>query len=202
MSAWVVTGSLAALVALTAPLPLAAHEGGSAAGLLNGLHHPISGADHVLAMVAVGIWGAQLGPPAIWVLPVTFPVVMAFGGMVGLLGVRIPGVEVGIGLSALLLGLMVAFERRPDLRGAVVLVGIFAIFHGHAHGAELPEGQSGVLYSIGFVASTGTLHALGIGLGLIHKWESGRSALRFTGAAIALAGGWFTWEALSGWGVT
>ncbi len=196
MSSWVVTGSLAALIALTVPSPLAAHEGGSAAGLLSGLHHPISGIDHVLAMVAVGIWGAQMGPPAIWVLPVTFPVVMAFGGMLGLLGVRIPGVEVAIGLSALFLGLMVAFERRPDLRGAAVLVGIFAIFHGHAHGAELPEGQSGVLYSIGFVVSTGTLHALGIGLGLIHKWEWGRSALRFTGAAIALAGGWFTWEAL------
>ncbi len=195
-AAWLLKGFLAALLVATLPLPLAAHEGGSAAGLLSGLHHPISGVDHVLAMVAVGIWGAHLGPPAIWVLPVTFPVVMAFGGMVGLLGVRIPGVEVGIGLSALLLGFMVAFERRPDLRGAAVLVGILAIFHGHAHGAELPEGQSGVLYSIGFVVSTGTLHALGIGLGLIHKWEWGRSALRFTGASIALAGAWFTWEAL------
>ncbi len=195
-------GFLAALLVATLPLPLAAHEGGSAAGLLSGLNHPISGVDHVLAMVAVGIWGAQMGPPAIWVLPVTFPVVMAFGGMLGLLAVRIPGVEVGIGLSALLLGLMVAFERRPNLRGAAMLVGIFAIFHGHAHGAELPEGQSGVLYSIGFVVATGTLHASGIGLGLIHKWEWGRSALRFTGTAIALAGGWFTWEALSGWGVT
>ncbi len=206
MAASLMKGFLAAvlfavLLVATLPLPLAAHEGGSAAGLLSGLNHPISGVDHVLAMVAVGIWGAQMGPPAIWVLPVTFPVVMAFGGMLGLLGVRIPGVEVGIGLSALLLGLMVAFERRPNLRGAAVLVGIFAIFHGHAHGAELPEGQSGVLYSIGFVVSTGTLHALGVGLGLIHKWEWGRSALRFTGVAIALAGGWFTWRALSGWGL-
>ena len=194
-------GFLAALLVATLPLPLAAHEVGSAAGLLSGLHHPISGVDHVLAMVAVGIWGAQLGPPAIWLLPVTFPVVMAFGGMLGLLGVRIPAVEVGIGLSALILGLMVAFERRPDLRGAAALVGIFAIFHGHAHGVELPEGQSAALYSIGFVVSTGALHALGIGIGLIHKWEWGRSVLRFTGAVIALAGGWFTWEALSGWGV-
>ena len=199
-STWIVAACLAAFVALSFPSPLAAHEGGSAAGLLSGLLHPISGIDHVLAMVAVGIWGAQLGPPAIWVLPVTFPVVMAFGGMVGLLGVQVPGVEIGIGLSALLLGLMVALERRPDLRGAAVLVGIFAIFHGHAHGAELPEGQSGILYSIGFVASTGTLHAAGIGLGLIHKWRWGRWALRFAGTAIALAGAWFTWEALSGWG--
>ncbi len=190
-------GFLAALLVATLPLPLAAHEGGSAAGLLSGLLHPISGVDHVLAMVAVGIWGAQLGPPAIWLLPVTFPVVMAFGGMLGLLGVRVPAVEVGIGLSALILGLMVAFERRPDLRAAAVLVGIFAIFHGHAHSVGLPDGQSAVLYSIGFVASTGTLHAVGIGIGLIHKWEWGKSALRFTGAVIALAGGWFTWAALS-----
>ncbi len=141
---------------MSAPSPLAAHEGGLAAGLLSGLYHPISGVDHVLAMVAVGIWGAQLGPPAIWVLPVTFPMVMAFGGMLGLLGVQIPGVEVGIGLSALILGLMVAFERRPDLRVAAVLVGFFAVFHGFAHGAELPEGQSGLLYTMGFVASTAT----------------------------------------------
>ncbi len=197
-SSWVVCGLLAALLCMSAPSPLAAHEGGSAAGLLSGLYHPISGVDHVLAMVAVGIWGAQLGSPAIWVLPVTFPMVMAFGGMLGLLGVQIPGVEVGIGLSALILGLMVAFERRPDLRVAAVLVGFFAVFHGFAHGAELPEGQSGLLYSMGFVASTGTLHASGIGLGLIQRWDWGKSALRFTGAVIALAGVWFTWGALSG----
>jgi urease accessory protein len=124
--------------------------------------------------------------------------VMAFGGMLGLLGVQIPGVEIGIGLSALVLGFMVALERRPDLSLAVVLVGFFAVFHGFAHGTELPEGQSGLLYSIGFVASTGTLHASGIGLGLIQRWEWGRSALRFTGAVIALAGAGFTWGALSG----
>jgi urease accessory protein len=106
-------------------------------------------------------------------------------------------VEVAIGVSALILGLMVALERRPDLRVAAVLVGFFAVFHGFAHGAELPEGQSGLLYSIGFVAATGTLHASGIGLGLIHRWRWGKSALRFTGTVIALAGGWFTWGALS-----
>jgi len=189
---------LAALLCVSAPSPLAAHEGGSAAGLLSGLYHPISGVDHVLAMVAVGIWGAQLGSPAIWVLPVTFPMVMAFGGMLGLLGVQLPGVELGIGLSALVLGLMVALERRSDLGVAAALVGFFAVFHGFAHGAELPEGQSGLLYSIGFVVSTGTLHACGISLGLVHRWEWGRSALRFTGAVIALAGGGFTWGALSG----
>jgi len=180
------------------PLAVAVHEGGSAISLLSGLQHPISGFDHVLAMVAVGIWGAQLGPPAIWVLPVTFPMVMAFGGMLGLLGLQIPGVEIGIGLSALILGLMVAFDRRPDLGVAAVMVGVFAIFHGFAHGGELPEGESGLLYSMGFVASTGMLHASGIGLGLIHRWDWGKTALCFMGVAIALAGAWFTWGALSG----
>jgi urease accessory protein len=184
------------LGALTLPLPLAAHEGGSAAGLISGLYHPISGLDHVLAMIAVGIWGAQLGAPAIWVLPVTFPMVMALGGMLGLLGLALPGAELGIGVSALILGLMVAMEVRPDLRLAAALVGFFAVFHGYAHGVELPEGQSGILYSIGFVASTGTLHASGIALGLVHKWDWGKTTLRAAGGAIALAGVWFTWGVL------
>ncbi len=193
-----ITLIVASVALLAFPSPLAAHEGGAAAGLLSGLLHPISGLDHVLAMLAVGIWGAQMGPPAIWVLPVTFPMVMALGGMLSLVGVPVPGVEIGIGLSALLLGLMVALERRPDLRVAAVLVGFFAIFHGYAHGAELPEGQSGILYSIGFVVSTGTLHASGIGVGLIHRWDKGKRALRIAGAGIAAGGAWFTWLAVSG----
>jgi urease accessory protein len=181
---------------VVSPLPLAAHEGGSAAGLVSGLLHPISGLDHVAAMVAVGIWGAQLGAPAIWVLPVTFPMVMALGGMLGLLGVGLPGVEVAIGLSALVLGVMVALEHRPDLRLAAILVGVFAIFHGYAHGTELADGQSGLFYSIGFVVATGLLHATGIGIGVIHKWDLGKTVLRVAGVMIALAGVWFTWNAL------
>ena len=187
---------LAAVAVFSLPMPLAAHEGGTVAGLVSGLYHPISGLDHVLAMVAVGIWGAQLGAPAIWVLPVTFPMVMALGGMMGLLGFSLPGVELGIGASALLLGLMVAFEKKPDLRLAAALVGFFAIFHGFAHGAELQVGESGLTYSIGFVACTGSLHAVGIGLGLAHRWRRGRRALRVAGGAIALAGAWFLWKAL------
>ncbi len=193
-----ITSVVATVALLAFPSPLAAHEGGAAAGLLSGLLHPVSGLDHVLAMLAVGIWGAQMGPPAIWVLPVTFPMVMAFGGMLSLLGVPVPGVETGIGLSALLLGFMVAVERRPAIEVAAVLVGFFAIFHGYAHGAELPEGQSGILYSIGFVVSTGTLHASGIGVGLIHRWDRGKRALRIAGAGIAAGGAWFTWLAVSG----
>ncbi len=187
----------ACLLAAASPLPLFGHDGGSAAGLLSGLYHPISGLDHVLAMVAVGIWGAQLGPPALWVLPVTFPVVMAFGGMLGLLGLQLPGAELGIGLSALLLGVMVALEKRPDFRAAAALVAFFAIFHGYAHGVELPEGQNGLAYSIGFVGSTGMLHATGIGMGLAHRWDWGKSALRLAGFGIALAGVWFTLSALA-----
>jgi len=174
---------------LLAPATAAAHvQGGEASGLWSGLTHPMAGWDHVLAMVAVGIWGAQLGQPAIWVLPVTFPVVMAFGGMLGLMGLALPGVEFGIAISAVVLGILVLGEVKPPLWIAVVIVSVFAIFHGHAHGTELPAGSSGVYYSIGFVTATGTLHALGITIGLIHRWSAGRVVLRAGGAAVSLAG--------------
>ena len=179
-------------------LPAWAHEqSGQAAGFVTGLLHPMSGLDHVLAMVAVGLWGAQLGAPAIWLLPVTFPLVMAIGGFLGLLGVPLPGVEVGIAASAVLLGAMVATESRPPLALAAALVAFFAVFHGHAHGTELPPGQSGLLYSFGFVVATGCLHAVGIALGLLHRWRSGRVALRGAGAAVGLAGLVFLWRALA-----
>ncbi len=189
---------LAAAALFAFPASAWAHEGsGQAAGLLSGLYHPISGIDHVLAMVAVGLWGAQLGPPAVWVLPVTFPMVMAFGGMLGLMGLPIPGIEIGIALSALLLGVMVASEARPRLEWAAVLVGFFAVFHGHAHGTELTAGQSAVFYSLGFVISTGTLHATGIAIGVLHRWPRGRVALRLMGAGVALAGVGFLWNVVS-----
>lgn len=185
------------LAALWPSLAWAHVEKGSASGLLAGLHHPVSGLDHVLAMVSVGLWGAQLGAPAVWLLPVTFPMVMAFGGMLGLAGVRLPAVEAGIAVSAVLLGLAVLAEWRPPLRAASALVGFFAIFHGHAHGSELPPGASGVLYSIGFVAATGTLHAVGIAIGAIHRWSWGQAALRAAGACVASAGCYFLWRALA-----
>ena len=186
------------LIVLSLASPVWAHaQKGQAAGFLTGMHHPISGLDHVLAMVAVGLWGAQLGAPAIWLLTVTFPMVMAFGGFLGLLGVPIPGVELGIALSAILLGSMVATEAHPPLWLAATLVGFFAIFHGHAHGTELPAGENGLLYSVGFVIVTGCLHATGISIGLIHRWRSGRIALRVAGATVAAAGLVFLWRALS-----
>jgi len=170
----------------------AAHvQQGAAIGFLTGFVHPISGFDHVLAMIAVGLWGAQLGSPAIWVLPVAFPVVMAFGGMLGLLGIPLPGAEIGIAASMILLGAAVLFEFKPPLWLAAVLVAFFAIFHGHAHGTELPPGQNGLLYSMGFVAATGCLHAIGVSVGLVHRWTSGRAFLRLSGAFIASMGVFF-----------
>jgi urease accessory protein len=145
-------------------------------------------------MIAVGLWGAQLGAPAIWVLPVAFPMVMAMGGMLGLLGMPLPGMEIAIAASAILLGAAVMMELRPPLALAAAVVGFFAIFHGYAHGSELPAGESGLLYSIGFVMATGCLHAVGISIGRVHRWNWGQRALRLAGAAIALAGLFFIWK--------
>jgi urease accessory protein len=185
------------LLSLSPASAFAHTRGGEALGFLSGLQHPVSGLDHVLAMIAVGLWGAQLGTPAVWFLPVTFPMVMAFGGMLGLMGVRLPGIEIGIAVSAIALGVAVCTEARPQLWVAVLLVAFFAIFHGHAHGTELPLGANGILYSIGFVVATGTLHAVGISLGLVHHWPAGRVALRAAGALVAVAGVVFLWRAIS-----
>jgi urease accessory protein len=188
------------LTALIISLPsfASAHvERGQATGFIIGLQHPWSGLDHVLAMIAVGIWGAQLGNPAMWLLPVTFPMVMSMGAMMGLLGIPLPGIEIGIALSAILLGAMVVGEVRPKLIIAALMVSFFAIFHGHAHGTELPVGQSGLLYSMGFVIATGCLHGIGIALGLVHRWPLGKLALRGAGAFIAVMGVTFLWRALA-----
>jgi len=188
----------AALILLNgAPNALAHVQQGQAEGFLTGLRHPVSGLDHMLAMISVGLWGAQLGPPALWLLPVTFPLVMAVGGFFGLVGVPVPFVEAGVAASALLLGAMVAFEVKPKLALAALLVAVFAIFHGHAHGTELPQGQSGLTYSMGFVISTGCLHLTGILIGLAHKWPSGKVALRLIGAVVAAAGLFFLSGALT-----
>ena len=170
---------------------------GEAYGFVTGFLHPISGADHVLAMVAVGLWGAQLGAPAIWVLPVAFPLVMATGGMLGFLGVPIPGVDFGIAASAIVLGTAVAFELRPSLVIAALVVGCFAIFHGHAHGTELPPGQSALLYSMGFVIATGCLHAVGIGIGMVYRRTWGRRLLRVAGTVVAAGGLFFLWKVVA-----
>jgi urease accessory protein len=187
----------AVCLAALASRALAHVEAGQAAGFLAGFAHPVSGLDHVLAMVAVGVWGAQLGLPAIWILPVTFPIVMALGGLLGLLGVPLPGVEIGIAASAILLGAAVMTERRLPFYAAAALVGFFAVFHGHVHGTELPPGQSGLLYSLGFVVATGCLHAIGIAIGTIHRRPAGRIALRIAGGGVGLAGVFFLWRAIA-----
>jgi len=166
-----------------------AHTGnGIAGGFGSGFLHPIFGWDHVIAMVAVGLWGAFLGKPAIWVLPVVFPLVMAFGGALGVIGVPLPAVEPGIALSAIVLGGMVALAARPPIWFAACIVGVFAIFHGHAHGTELPTAANPLAYSLGFVIATGLLHVCGIAIGLLVRWPVGTIVIRVGGGAIALAG--------------
>lgn len=175
------------------PLLAAAHigQGDIGGGFVSGIAHPVFGLDHVVAMVAVGIWGAQLGAPAIWALPVTFPLVMALGGVLGGLDIPIFGIEIGIAVSAIVLGAMILLAARPPLWVAAILVGLFAIFHGYAHGAELPESANAIAYAVGFVVATGTLHALGILIGVANRWRGGAKALRACGALIGATGLYF-----------
>jgi urease accessory protein len=191
---------VAAMALLLYPLLAFAHigQGDIGGGFIAGVAHPVFGLDHVVAMVAVGIWGAQLGAPAIWALPVTFPLVMAMGGVLGGLGVPIPGIEIGIAVSAIALGSLILFAARPPLWFAALVVGVFAIFHGYAHGAELPESANAIAYAVGFVAATGTLHAFGILLGVANRWRKGSQALRVGGALIAACGVYFLSGHLAG----
>jgi urease accessory protein len=194
-----VLGSVPVAAALLlAPAIARAHVGsGEAGGFGSGLAHPVSGLDHVLAMVAVGLWGAQLGAPPVWMLPIVFPMMMAFGGMFALMGMPLPGVEIGIAVSAIVLGALVLGQARLPLPAALVVVAFFAVFHGHAHGTELEPGQNALLYSLGFVIATGLLHLVGITIGLIHRWSSGRMALRGAGAVVMLGGAYFLWGAVA-----
>jgi urease accessory protein len=178
----------AAALLLAAGTASAHVESGLVGGFFSGFLHPILGWDHVVAMVAVGLWGAFLGAPALWVLPVVFPLVMAVGGVLGVLGVPIPAVETGIALSAIVLGAMVAFAARPPLIVAALIVGAFAIFHGHAHGTELPAAANPLAFSLGFVLATGLLHLCGIGFGLLVRWPAGRVGVRAAGTFISLVG--------------
>lgn len=191
------THMAAPLLMLLWPMAALAHvQSGEAGGFVSGLSHPVSGLDHVLAMVAVGLWGAQLGMPAIWILPVAFPMMMALGGMLGLMGAPLPGVELGIAVSAMVLGALVLGGVRLSLTAAVLVVAFFAVFHGHAHGTELQAGHNAVLYSLGFVIATGMLHAVGIGIGMIQRWDLGRKLLRGAGGLVLAGGLYFLWQAI------
>lgn len=188
--------NLAALLSLptllTLPALAFAHtEDGIVGGFISGFLHPIYGPDHVVAMVAVGMWGAFLGNPAIWLLPVVFPLVMAFGGALGVIGVPLPLVEIGIAASAIVLGLMVLLAVRPPLWVSAVLVGAFGIFHGHAHGTELPDASNPLSYAIGFVLATGLMHLAGIAFGMLAGSPKGRIAVRAAGGLISASGLYF-----------
>ena len=180
--------SAVALVLLIPSVASAHPQEGGIGGFASGFLHPLTGLDHIVDMVAVGLWGAYLGAPAMWLLPVIFPMVMAFGGALGILGVPLPGTETGIALSGVLLGLAVAFAARPPLWIAGVIVGVFAIFHGHAHGTELPNAANAFTYAVGFVIATGLLHLSGIALGLLTRWPWGTAVVRVGGGAIACIG--------------
>jgi urease accessory protein len=168
-----------------------AHSGhGDAGGVLHGFTHPLGGLDHVLAMVAVGLFAAHLGGRALWLVPATFVAVMALGGALGMAGIALPFVETGIALSVVVLGLAVALRISVPTLAAMALVAFFAIFHGYAHGAEMPIDASGASYAAGFLAATALLHGAGIALGLTvaRLGQFASRAMQVTGGAMALAG--------------
>ncbi|CAN5444747.1 HupE/UreJ family protein [soil metagenome] len=178
--------------------PAAAHDGtGLAGGFVSGFLHPLSGFDHLLAMVSVGLWGAFLGRPLIIALPVIFPTLMAVGGVLGMANVALPPVEIGIALSVLILGVAIAGAVKAPVWAACLIVAIFAIFHGYAHGQELPSAADPVGYSVGFVLTTGLLHVAGIGIGLLNDHRGGAVVTRSLGGLIAMAGGYFLFQAVS-----
>lgn len=190
----VVAAALAMLI--TAAPALAHSESDVAGGFVAGFTHPLFGLDHLLAMVAVGLWGAYLGRPLIYVLPSVFPIVMTGGAILGMAAFEFPPVELGIAISVLALGLLIAAAKSVSVWLACAIVGVFAIFHGFAHGQELPVTADPVGYSVGFVLSTGSLHLLGIGLGALTRLPHPFASIpRCLGALIAVAGAYFLYKA-------
>ena len=179
----------AAATAILTPAVAFAHTGvGDTSGFVHGFGHPISGLDHILAMVMVGIFAWQLGGRALWLVPTTFVLIMAVGGALGIAGIGVPFVEIGIALSVVVLGAIVAFNVKAPVAAAMGLVGLFAIFHGHAHGAEIPEDAGGVAYAAGFMIATALLHLAGITAGFL----IGRAGERYGSLVMRVAGGFAT----------
>ena len=177
------------LFLLASPSLVFAHTGiGGVDGLWNGFSHPFGGLDHLCAMLGIGVWAAQRGGRSVWLVPLAFVVVMALGGALGMMAVSVPFVERGIIASVLILGVLIAAAARLPLVLSVLIVGVFALFHGHAHGAEMPTTASGFMYGIGFLAATAILHLSGIGLGFIARQTSSTWLLRYAGAALVLCG--------------
>ena len=192
LSALRLSRPLAGLLCLL-PLAAQAHVGAPHDhGFLAGFAHPLGGLDHLLAMVAVGVWSAQQGGRALWALPVAFVTMLLAGGALGIAGVELPYIEQGIQMSLLVLGLAVVLSLRVAPAIGALLVGGFALFHGHAHGSEMAAGTAALAYCAGFALATGALHALGIA-GTLALARNARARLfeRIAGAGVALAGGWF-----------
>lgn len=195
------TRSRAALLLLAAAAcaaaPAFAHtEKALAGGFTSGFLHPFNGGDHLLAMVAVGIWGAVLGAPLVWVLPVTFPMLMVFGAVSALLGLSLPAIEPGIAVSVLVLGGVIAAFWRAPVPVAVAIVAFFGFLHGFAHGKELPAAAHPAAYASGFVLASGLLHATGIAIGTVRSLPRGDLLLRAGGGLIVAAGAWLLVRAL------
>lgn len=183
-----------ALLALLLPSFAHAHIGaGEASGWMHGLSHPFSGLDHVCAMIAVGLWAAQMGGRALWRVPLAFVSVMILGGLLGMAAIPVPFIEAGIGMSLLVLGVLIAAAVRLPLPVSIAMVGVFALFHGYAHGAEMPQSVSGLGYAAGFMLATALLHASGIGVALFLKHLERAMLLRTAGGAVAVCGSylWF-----------
>jgi len=185
------TLALAAVFGSAVSAPAFAHTGigllgqsGFAAGFL----HPLMGLDHELAMLGVGIWAVQLGKRAIWLVPASFVAVMIVGATLGVMGAPLPMVEFGIGGSVLVIGALIAFGTRMPVALAMAIVGVFALFHGHAHGTELPGFAHPVAYGAGFVIATALLHAAGIGIAWLVRRHAAKLSFRLAGAAIAAVG--------------
>lgn len=186
---FLLVGSLgAALLAAGTTLAEAHILKGPMGGFASGFEHPLSGPDHLLAMFSVGLWGAQMGGRAVWSLPVTFPLIMCVGGVLGIAGVAVPGIALGIALSIIVLGGAIAAAWKAPEWLAVVIVAFFAVFHGYAHGTELPAAADPAAYSVGFVVSTGMIHLFGIAVGLLvgRLWKGGIA--RALGGLIGLGG--------------
>jgi urease accessory protein len=177
---------LALFVTLTPSLALAHVGVGETSGVAHGFMHPVSGVDHILAMVAVGLFAAHLGGRAVWLVPLSFMAMMTVGGALGMAGIEAPYVEIGIGFSVVVLGIVLAAALNPPVVIAMALVGFFAIFHGYAHGAEMPETASGMAYGLGFIIASALLQAIGISFGIVAS--SKRRITQFAGSAMALAG--------------
>jgi urease accessory protein len=180
------SGMLTAL----AVAPAFAHPGAHHAftGFGAGFVHPLTGWDHLLAMLAIGLWAAQQRRPLLWLLPALFPMTMAAGALAGLAGVHLPMLETGIAASVAVLGLLIAFAVRVPAWGGASLVALFGAFHGYAHGMELPDGASFALYGAGFVLATALLHLAGLASGLFARSAMAEKLLRIAGVGIALTG--------------